>query len=54
MDFVAVIVAVVAFVLGVGVGAWGYRAQLKRNPEKIEALAKAIKEAGVSAGKRFE
>lgn len=33
-------------VIGVAIGAWGYRYALKRDPDAVEELAKEIKRRG--------
>lgn len=38
------------FVLGVAVGAWGYRYMLKRDPAKLEEWADQIRAAKRKAG----
>lgn len=46
--------AIVAFVVGIGLGASGYRYYLKRDPLKVEQWADDIRAAKASVGKRFE
>lgn len=38
--------ALLSFAVGLACGGAGYRALLKRNPERLEALARAVKAAG--------
>lgn len=45
---------VLVFVVGAAAGAWGYRYTLKRDPEKLEAWARAAKLAGEKAKDRFK
>lgn len=40
MDPISVLVGLV---VGVAIGAWGYRYAMKRDPEALEALAKEIR-----------
>lgn len=43
------ILPIVTFLAGTGLGFAGYRYHLKRNPETLEALARGIKRARESA-----
>lgn len=49
MDIITITLYVVAALLLIGTGAAGYRYMLKRDPAKLEAWAKAIKEASARA-----
>ncbi len=47
MDITSIlIVGVPALLVGIGLGAAGYRRALKKDPEKLERLAKEIKARG--------
>lgn len=54
MDYIAIIVAVIAFLAGLGLGAGGYRYYLKRNPLALEKLAGFVRDAKDAVGRRFE
>jgi hypothetical protein len=53
MDGLNILFLALAFAAGLAFGAMGYRSLLKRDPEKLEELAKKAKELGDKAKARF-
>lgn len=49
-----IITHLIALAVGLALGLMAYRYQLKRNPEKLEAWARAAKLAGEKAKDRFQ
>lgn len=50
----SLLVLILVGLAGVGLGAAGYRYMLRRNPEKLEAWATAIREARERVQQRLE
>jgi hypothetical protein len=53
MDGLSILFLTLAFVAGLAFGAMGYRYLLKRDPAKLEEMAKKAKELGDKAKARF-
>ena len=54
MDGLNILFLAVAFAVGLGLGAAGYRYFLKRDPEKLERFAKEAKQFGDKVKDRFQ
>ena len=50
----AILPLVIGLILGMGLGAAGYRHMLKRDPETLEMWAKEIKAKGEQAERKLE